>query len=122
MMATPLRFTHNAGSTPSRNSMLHPLRTADITGQLIFLGTGTSVGVPCIGCGCDTCVSDNPKNKRTRCALVLGLPEGTLLIDTPPDLRTQLLREQIGLVHSVLYTHDHADHLFGLDDLRIFFY
>ena len=62
----------------------------------------------------------NPKNKRGRCSVVLGLPAGNLLIDTPPDLRTQLLREQIGLIHTVIYTHEHADHLFGLDDLRIF--
>jgi phosphoribosyl 1,2-cyclic phosphate phosphodiesterase len=95
---------------------------SNIDGQLVFLGTGTSVGVPCIGCDCATCTSDNPKNSRTRCALVLGLPEGNLLIDTPPDLRTQLLRERIPRIHSVLYTHDHADHLFGLDDLRIFVY
>ncbi len=86
----------------------------------MVLGTGTSVGVPAIGCGCAVCRSDNPKNKRTRCAIVLGLPEGNLLVDTPPDLRTQLLREGIGIVHSVLYTHEHADHLFGLDDLRLF--
>jgi phosphoribosyl 1,2-cyclic phosphate phosphodiesterase len=52
--------------------------------------------------------------------VVLGLPKGNLLIDTPPDLRTQLLREGIGLIHAVAYTHEHADHLFGLDDLRIF--
>jgi phosphoribosyl 1,2-cyclic phosphate phosphodiesterase len=95
---------------------------ADIRGQLVFLGTGTSVGVPCVGCDCSTCMSDHPKNQRTRCAVVLGLPEGNLLVDTPPDLRAQLLREKIGRVHSVLYTHDHADHLFGLDDLRIFPY
>ena len=53
---------------------------------------------------------------------MLGLPEGTLLVDTPPDLRTQLLREKIGLVHATLFTHDHADHVFGLDDLRLFPY
>jgi phosphoribosyl 1,2-cyclic phosphate phosphodiesterase len=94
--------------------------TSDIRGQLIFLGTGTSVGVPCIGCGCPTCMSENPKNKRTRCALLVGLPEGNLLIDTPPDLRTQMLRENVGVAHAVLYTHDHADHVFGLDDLRLF--
>ena len=88
--------------------------------QLVFLGTGTSHGVPVIGCGCPVCLDPNPKNKRGRCSVVLGLPEGNLLIDTPPELRIQLLREQIGLVHSVIYTHEHADHLFGLDDLRIF--
>ena len=92
----------------------------DIAGQLVFLGTGTSHGIPMIGCGCPTCTSSNSKNQRTRCSLLLGLPQGNLLVDTPPDLRTQLLRERIGLVHAVLYTHEHADHLFGLDDLRIF--
>ena len=95
-------------------------RTKDISGQLVFLGTGTSHGVPRIGCGCETCTSSNPKNKRTRCAVVLGLPEGNLLIDTPPELRIQLVREGLGLIHAVAYTHAHADHLFGLDDLRVF--
>jgi len=86
---------------------------------MVFLGTGTSVGVPAIGCGCPVCTSDNPRNKRTRCGLALGLPGGNLLVDTPPDLRQQLLRERIGVVHAVLYTHEHADHIFGLDDLRL---
>lgn len=94
----------------------------DVRGKLIFLGTGTSVGVPTIGCGCEVCQSPNPKNQRTRCSLVLGLPEGTLLIDSTPDVRMQLVRHRIGLVHAVLYTHEHADHLFGLDDLRVFPY
>ena len=95
-------------------------QTKDITGQFILLGTGTSVGVPAIGCACDVCQSTNPKNKRTRCSAILGLPGGNLLIDTAPDLRTQLLREGIGIAHAVLYTHEHADHIFGLDDLRLF--
>ncbi|RMG00076.1 MAG: MBL fold metallo-hydrolase [Planctomycetota bacterium] len=90
-----------------------------IRGELVFLGTGTSHGVPLIGCGCPVCRSDDPRNKRTRCAVVLGLPFGNLLIDTPPELRLQLVRERIGVVHAVAYTHGHADHLFGLDDLRI---
>lgn len=94
--------------------------TVDISGKLVFLGTGTSVGVPAIGCGCEVCRSENPKNRRTRTSVVLGLPGGNLLIDTSPDLRFQLLREGIGVVHAVLYTHDHADHVFGLDDLRLF--
>jgi phosphoribosyl 1,2-cyclic phosphate phosphodiesterase len=96
--------------------------TADFRGQLVFLGTGTSVGVPMVGCGCAVCTSSNPKNQRTRCAVALGLPEGNLLIDTTPDLRQQLLREQIGLIDAVLFTHDHADHLMGFDDVRVFYF
>ena len=92
----------------------------DIRGKLIVLGSGTSVGVPALGCECPVCTSRTARNQRTRCAVIAGLPEGNLLIDTPPDLRTQLLRERIGLVHAVAYTHEHADHLFGLDDLRLF--
>ena len=80
------------------------------------------MGVPVIGCDCPTCTSTDPKNKRTRCGLVLGLPEGNLLIDTPTELRLQLIREGIGLIHSVLFTHDHADHVYGLDDVRLFPY
>lgn len=95
-------------------------RTIDFKGEMILLGTGTSVGVPSIGCGCDVCLSTNPRNKRTRCSIILGLPAGNLLVDTSPDLRFQLLREGIGIVHAVAYTHEHADHIFGLDDLRLF--
>ncbi len=94
--------------------------TTDVRGQLVFLGTGTSVGVPVVGCDCPICTSPDPHNSRTRCGLILGLPEGNLLVDTPTDLRMQLLREKIGLIHSTLFTHGHADHVFGLDDLRIF--
>jgi phosphoribosyl 1,2-cyclic phosphate phosphodiesterase len=93
-----------------------PLR--DIGGRLVFLGTGTSVGVPVVGCGCATCSGDAPRDARSRTSVVLGLPGGTLLIDTTPDLRTQLLRERIGRVDAVLYTHDHVDHVYGLDDIR----
>jgi phosphoribosyl 1,2-cyclic phosphate phosphodiesterase len=99
--------------------MHRELINQDITGQMILLGTGTSVGVPAIGCGCAVCRSTNPKNRRTRCSAILGLAGGNLLIDTSPDMREQLLREDIGLVHAVLYTHEHADHIFGLDDLRL---
>lgn len=83
-----------------------------------FLGTGTSVGVPMIGCKCNVCQSTNPLNHRYRCAAIIRTPTGNILIDTPPELRLQLLRERIDLVHAVLFTHYHADHLFGLDDLR----
>ena len=83
-----------------------------------FLGTGTSVGVPMIGCDCRVCTSDNPRNHRFRCAGLIKLPTGNILIDTPPELRLQLLRAKVGAIHSVLFTHYHADHLHGLDDLR----
>jgi phosphoribosyl 1,2-cyclic phosphate phosphodiesterase len=86
----------------------------------IFLGTGTSAGVPMLGCACDTCRSTDPRNHRYRCAVLVRTPRGNLLIDTPPELRLQLLRERIDLVHAVVYTHYHADHLFGLDDVRLF--
>ena len=95
-------------------------QTIDFKGQMILLGTGTSVGVPAIGCDCSVCTSSNPKNKRSRSGAILGLPDGNLLFDTSPDLRSQLLREGIGIVHAVVFTHEHADHLHGLDDLRLF--
>lgn len=85
-----------------------------------FLGTGTSVGVPMLGCECPVCTSDNPKNNRFRCSVLIGTSQGNVLIDTTPELRLQLLREKVKLVHAVVYTHYHVDHLFGLDDLRLF--
>jgi phosphoribosyl 1,2-cyclic phosphate phosphodiesterase len=88
------------------------------TRTFTFLGTGTSVGVPMLGCDCAVCTSTNPKNHRYRCGVLLHLPQGRILIDTPPELRLQLLRAKTGFVHAVLFTHYHADHLFGLDDLR----
>ena len=94
-------------------------QTTDIRGQAILLGTGTSVGVPSIGCGCEVCTSSDPRDNRTRCSVLLGLPLGNLVIDTPPDLRQQFLREKVGIAHAVLYTHEHADHIFGLD-VRLF--
>jgi phosphoribosyl 1,2-cyclic phosphate phosphodiesterase len=87
---------------------------------MILLGTGTSTGVPVIGCSCPVCLSTEPRNKRTRTSAIFGLAEGNLLIDTSPDMRAQLLREGIGIVHAVVYTHEHADHIFGMDDLRQF--
>ncbi|MDB5311897.1 MAG: fold metallo-hydrolase [Gemmataceae bacterium] len=90
------------------------------TRTFTFLGTGTSVGVPMVGCDCPVCKSTNPKNHRYRCSVLIGAPGGNLLIDTTPELRLQLVREDVRLVHAVAYTHYHVDHLFGLDDLRIF--
>jgi phosphoribosyl 1,2-cyclic phosphate phosphodiesterase len=85
-----------------------------------FLGTGTSSGVPMVGCDCSVCHSNDPHNQRYRCAVLLRLPKGNLVIDTPPELRLQLLRARVDVLHAVLYTHYHADHLFGLDDVRPF--
>lgn len=73
-----------------------------------------------IGCSCDVCLSPNPKNHRTRASVLLKLPAGNLLIDTTPELRVQFIRERIPYAHAILYTHYHADHLFGLDDVRLF--
>lgn len=86
---------------------------------IILLGTGTSVGVPVIGCDCAVCLSTNPRNHRLRTSVAVRVPGGTFLIDTSPELRLQLVRERISVVEAVLYTHSHADHIFGLDDLRI---
>ena len=88
-------------------------------GDLIFLGTGTSHGVPVIGCECAVCQSANLRNRRTRSSVILGMPEGSLLIDTGPDLRAQFLRENLQKADAILYTHAHVDHLFGLDEVRI---
>lgn len=88
--------------------------------ELVLLGTGTSTGVPMIGCDCDVCRSPNPRNNRTRTGVAVHAPEGTFLIDTSPELRIQLLRERIPVAHAVIFTHGHVDHLFGLDDTRLF--
>jgi phosphoribosyl 1,2-cyclic phosphate phosphodiesterase len=89
--------------------------------QLTILGAGSSAGTPVIGCSCQTCQSANVRNRRTRCSSIITLDSGeTILIDTGPDLRFQALREGITNVDAVLYTHTHADHLHGIDDLRSF--
>lgn len=88
--------------------------------HLTFLGTGTSTGVPVLGCDCAVCKSDDPRNRRTRPSVFLRLPGGDVLIDTAPELRLQMLREGLSHASAILYTHNHADHLFGLDDARLF--
>jgi phosphoribosyl 1,2-cyclic phosphate phosphodiesterase len=89
-------------------------------GTLTFLGTGTSTGVPVLGCDCNVCTSTNPKNQRYRCSILLAVPKGRILVDTPPELRLALLREKAPFVHAILLTHYHVDHLYGMDDVRIF--
>src|SRR3989449_788575 len=88
--------------------------------RLTLLGTGTSFGVPPIGCGCAGCRSTDPRGKRTRAGAVVESDGATILIDTPPELRLQLIAGGFSTVDAVIYTHEHADHINGIDDLRMF--
>lgn len=90
--------------------------------RVTLLGTGTSTGVPVIGCRCRVCQSTDPRDARTRCACHIDAGGLSLVIDTGPDFRRQALREAIGRVDAVLFTHHHFDHVVGLDDLRPFFF
>jgi phosphoribosyl 1,2-cyclic phosphate phosphodiesterase len=85
---------------------------------ITVLGSGTSTGIPMLGCKCDVCKSPHVKNKRLRSSILLQVGETKILVDTTPDLRTQFLDNDIDDVDAVIITHDHADHLHGIDDLR----
>ncbi len=86
--------------------------------KLTFLGTGTSTGVPSIGCECETCVSEDPRDKRLRVSIIIEHAGKSLLVDTSSDFRQQALRYGLKRLDGVLITHCHADHIFGLDDIR----
>jgi len=88
--------------------------------KFTFLGTGTSHGVPMIGCKCEVCISNDPKNKRRRCSLYVVAAEKHLVFDTPPDFREQVLSFGVEHIDAVFLTHPHADHIFGFDDVRRF--
>lgn len=85
---------------------------------LTVLGSGTSMGVPTIGCSCPVCRSPDPHDRRLRPSVLVEYGGKSILIDTTPDFREQAIREQISHVDAVLYTHSHADHILGIDDLR----
>ena len=88
--------------------------------NIVLLGTGTSTGIPMLGCTCEVCRSTDPRDRRTRCSALISWGERNILIDTSTDLHQQAMREHLGHVDGVLYTHAHADHVHGIDDLRAF--
>jgi phosphoribosyl 1,2-cyclic phosphate phosphodiesterase len=89
-----------------------------VQAEITILGSGTSMGVPSIGCTCRVCTSADPRDKRTRPSIAIAWQDHRVVIDTGPDFRMQALREGITRIDAVLYTHSHADHILGLDDLR----
>jgi phosphoribosyl 1,2-cyclic phosphate phosphodiesterase len=90
--------------------------------KITFLGTGTSQGVPVIACECETCLSTDPHDKRLRTSLLLETEEVTLLFDAGPDFRQQMLREKVKKLDAIIITHEHKDHIAGMDDVRAFNY
>lgn len=89
-----------------------------MSGKIIILGSGTSTGIPMVGCTCTICNSNDQKDKRLRTSLLINNNNKNILIDTTPDLRSQLLQHNIDKIDAVIITHEHADHIYGMDDLR----
>lgn len=90
--------------------------------KITFLGTGTSQGIPIIACNCKTCQSEDPRDKRLRSSIFIEIANKHILIDCGPDFRLQMIREKIKKLDAIIFTHDHRDHIAGLDDIRAFNY
>lgn len=90
--------------------------------KVTFLGTGTSQGIPVIGCGCEVCTSNDPKDNRLRTSVLIETGDKTIVIDSGPDFRYQMLRAGVKDLDAILFTHEHKDHIAGLDDIRPFNY
>jgi phosphoribosyl 1,2-cyclic phosphate phosphodiesterase len=96
------------------------ITNSKVIAEMVIMGTGTSIGVPVVGCRCSVCMSDNPRNRRMRSGVLIRAPLGEMIIDAGPELRRQLVRERATLIRAAIFTHSHADHIMGIDDLRIF--
>jgi len=90
--------------------------------KVTFLGTGTSQGIPVIACECEVCTSKNPKDNRTRTSILFSINDKNIVVDTGPDFRQQMLRENVKNLEAVLFTHEHKDHISGMDDIRAYNY
>ena len=88
--------------------------------ELLFLGTGTSAGIPMIGCHCPVCSSPDPRDRRNRASVVISYGDTRVLVDTTPELRLQCVANRVDRIDALVFTHAHADHIFGLDDVRRF--
>src|ERR1700733_12868957 len=91
-----------------------------LTVKITFLGTGTSQGIPFIGCSCSVCTSTNKKDKRLRSAIWIDAPEASIVIDSGPDFRYQMLRANVRQLDAIIFTHGHKDHIAGMDDVRAY--
>ena len=112
------KLDHSSSEATAQSSA--EITKSKVIAEMVIMGTGTSIGVPVVGCRCSVCMSDNPRNRRMRSGALIRAPHGEMIIDAGPELRLQLVRERATLIRAAIFTHSHADHIMGIDDLRIF--